>query len=834
MAAVEEGHVDTERATIKVIGRDRVGKTCFVDSLADNEFTVDRHSTETVSVKTLISWKDVNNYKLDEHLDKILAKEMAARTDSGEQTTSALSLFGQGLRHWLVDIPLNGLRWLVSRVGRVFGRETGPAPGSARNEVEAETDDDYESVLSEVSLSDQDEKRLTALVTKFREDEGVMRTETDFRVMHVWDFPGQPLFWMMLSCLLLTQASPNDITFFMLLFDLSRPLSDRAKESEYSDAQHGLLACPGPFDWIKTEGDFIGYLLMMLHIAGPNTHSGDLVRDVGGVLLPAVFAVGTHAGEKEAQDILEEQKIQFGKILDTNVTNNCDYRAHVIKPGTETEVDSRFFCVDNKKSGTGEQDSTVVNIRHCVDCMCTEFWNKLGSKHRRVPLKFVRLEKVAYKLVGFLVTGMCGLAMLRRLARDVCRITSEEEFILALKFLTSLAVLFYFPDVAELNQFVIIDPAWLFKVVCAFVSAKKPVPPILENAWKKLESSGVMSGQLAVHLLKECGVKESQYVAVLQLLRWLGIASSLDEVDDEPSTMSIESRLFVPCRIISDTPREWSGLHYEKCLPPPLIFRPDNVGHFPEPLFVHFITYLAVTHTVHDQNSFQRDLYRFPLGNNLQLEVRYHQRRYVIASLSTVSGGPVRDRSVLAPFCSSLRVLLCEKLHNARQLGMAGFQFDTCFQLHPTYDGVADLQPDELVSLKDYSLDPNLAILTKASNGDAVHTDVCPSLSMWFHAKTESQTALNCSPDQFFRVVISQGVARWYSIGCALGFGDGKIQSLTSDKPSHEDKLLAIINSRTNDVGEERTCQELYDACRTIPRPILEIVMDALKKPYKS
>ena len=521
-----DGYVDVERTSIKVMGRDRVGKTCFADSLADKPFCPEQVSTDTVSVRTMIMpaksnvWAEVEDSDTMQYLDKAMAKGillhqqrlnqspleeetsttapgLAALQPSKTVTDSGglLPKFGSRLRnlfrgkgerssHSTITRPQSELATSQASAGRL-GNVLPPAA------------DDHD-IISITAASQSDEALVYSLVEKLRSDPDLEKEETSLRVVKVWDFPGQPLFWSMLSGLLHTDPSPYNVAVCMLLFKMSRLLSDSAQEPVFVDCQHGPLA--QPLHWIEKEGDFIRYLLMAIRISQKDPPMDSHIGEIEGVLSPAVFAVATHADEGGAQ---ENEKRQ-NEVL-TQLLEKSGYDAHVVSPSKESDV--KFFKVDNTKSGSLTGDETVREICSRVENMSHAFFKKRGK--RLVPLKFVRLEKLIYKVVSMLGRGLVKVEMLRQLAKRLCHIR-DEEFVVALKSLTNFAVLLHFPDVVQLNELVAISPQWLFNVMAAFASVEKP-DPYLRPDWRKLKEEGIMSWRLAEYLLKSHGVHEDEY-----------------------------------------------------------------------------------------------------------------------------------------------------------------------------------------------------------------------------------------------------------------------------------------------------------------------------------
>ena len=80
------------------------------------------------------------------------------------------------------------------------------------------------------------------------------------------------------------------------------------------------------------------------------------------------------------------------------------------------------------------------------------------------------------------------------------------------------------------------------------------------------------------------------------------------------------------------------------------------------------------------------------------------------------------------------------------------------------------------------------------------------------------------------RAVLKRGRDQWFSLGIELGFSEVEISSICHDKPSHADKLLAIILQKVKQEGEEAAVALLLEACKSIPSPIYGAVRDAQRQ----
>lgn len=809
-----DGEVDVEYVNIKVVGRDGAGKSRFADSLADKDFskrpTVDTStetvttSTEIVEVRTMMTssngWKEADQQSdTENHVDKTLARGIVDYRPKSPTQDDTVPFDTQARNETLPILPR----------GSEIDPDGSQIPAAKRRREE-----------NEEMLSVYDEEEMSSLVEKFRNDPKIMRAEKAVQVMQVWDIPGQKVFWIILSVLLLVQPSPFNFNVVMLVFNLCHMLNSKARCSVFVDGQHGSLPQEEHVlrPWVESEGDFISYFLTLLKVAG--TNCSNII--IEGVKLPAVFGIGTHADLQEARENIQEQSEQFTEIVDAS-----GYSDHLVFPNVDDHDKENMFCVDNTKSGQGEKqsrDSTVAEVCRCVQGMSREFFKKHG---RRVKLKYVRLLKIILKL--FETCGMCKVSKVKGLARELCGIVDAKQFLEALQFVSSIAFALFFSEIEQLNEWVI-SPQWLFNVQAAFVTVKRPNKQFNKD-WKTVKSTGIMSWKLAQHLFEKQKVKKDEYPVVLLLFSHLGLLSP--RITDERNigmmpSVTVGNDFFVPFLIEEDEP--WAGLAMsdfasmkDAVLPPPLIFRPKGVDIFPANIYLHFITKLVFNFP--HVPKLRKNVCVFRLSYGLKLEVAYHAIRYVVVTVSSTRKSLDADKNTISLYCSALLIRLRQLLHQATQLGTAGFQFEVYFQA-PSERPVFCVNKDDLVSLEKY---PGFDALVTEKECD-VDNDDCPKLVMWF--KSESDEFLNSDDATVIRrAIVHYGKDQWYRFGLALGYNHTEIKANTDEQPNTEDKLQALISLlEQKEGGEIKAIKKLLQACRLIPSPIIESVENELKK----
>jgi hypothetical protein len=93
---------------------------------------------------------------------------------------------------------------------------------------------------------------------------------------------------------------------------------------------------------------------------------------------------------------------------------------------------------------------------------------------------------------------------------------------------------------------------------------------------------------------------------------------------------------------------------------------------------------------------------------------------------------------------------------------------------------------------------------------------VFPPISSSSTSRTIVNAVLRCGSD------------RWYELAFRMGFSDAEINALSFEKPAVSSKLLAIINKKVQQVGQETAEKILLQACREIHPPIYGAVCDSV------
>jgi hypothetical protein len=98
-------------------------------------------------------------------------------------------------------------------------------------------------------------------------------------------------------------------------------------------------------------------------------------------------------------------------------------------------------------------------------------------------------------------------------------------------------------------------------------------------------------------------------------------------------------------------------------------------------------------------------------------------------------------------------------------------------------------------------------------------------------AKSCSQQSVgNCDAETLFQAVVSCGCEQWYSLGIALGYSSCEMDVMTSGVLDHAGKIKVVFNRTVDHIGEKAAVERVLEACRCIPHPIIDDVVDSLLK----
>ena len=316
-------------------------------------------------------------------------------------------------------------------------------------------------------------KEVTELIEKLLQVDG---NEKDSEGIYsvLWDFGGQSVYYVTHSVFLTVRA------IYFLVYNLSwgpdEVAKRQVKQGVFRTVQDGFCD--------RTNRDYLN--IWMSSVSG--LVSQDEVTQEAATCemlserLPPVFLVCTHADEpykgKDPEEIARE--------LFTSLKAKS-YGKHLLD----------YFCVDNTKSGGGEECPSVTRLRKVV----LDVVKQLPQMKEVLPIKWLKYEKA---LQGMLQDDWKWISRDEawRIAHEECGISNEEQFEALLTFLHDQRTLIHFGDTRELRKIVILDPQWLidiFKKIIAIKPTERKGRKF-EELWLKLETTGILDERLLQHV----------------------------------------------------------------------------------------------------------------------------------------------------------------------------------------------------------------------------------------------------------------------------------------------------------------------------------------------
>ena len=595
--ALSEGRTCIKRVPIMLIGQDRSGKTSLAKSLKGERFNPEEDSTIGIDidpshfkVSTEI-WKPGEKdeqrnveraWSYEHHAARLVVqhlseKKSAPKEESLESDESEL-------------VPVESVEVSVSEaiVSTSCARDENMVDSCSQSEEDlypipaasvASNTSSHDSVSNSVpedslvgsdsisisqdhTISDQSPAGdiqtvpddVASLVEVFlREDKDLEREEDIYSVL--WDFGGQTVYYTTHPLFLTSRA------IYLLVNDLSRPLHDKAK----SVMKQGMFTKLQDSFRLKTNADYLDFWMSSVASLAiqDESHSkktkSDLLPE-----LPPVFLVCTHADKPcDGGDPRELGRMVFGHL------QTKPYKTHL----------HDVFIVDNTKSGHELECPDVLRLRHEIRAVAKE----LPHMKEAVPIKWLKFEKEmqAKKDEG---NKWISLEETKEVAREVCNVFDEEEFITLLNFLHDQRVLIHFDETPELSKMVVLDTQWLINVfkevitIRPFDSKEKK----FKELWFRLEKEGVLEEPLLEHVWGPLYREEDTCQSLIAIMEKFSLLCSWPSSDG-----SRGKQYLVPSMLMSHPPDEIMELIESAEIPS--LFLKFETGQVPPGLFPRLV-----------------------------------------------------------------------------------------------------------------------------------------------------------------------------------------------------------------------------------------------------
>ena len=783
LEAIGKGKMNIARMNLDLVGAVEAGKSSLSDSLTNEIFIDKRESSKGASVIYMVGIANAtvtdskSNSDIDKHRSHSLGRGgcvLAQDTDGKPTESKAKLLRGQSLSESesgqgsisTPSVTVANLELMSSRSGVEDGKEdtstlsddvqSNSLPSTGKpSQVEGINKQVLDFQKEFKAAKDLTEDRAT-VIKSLKNDPEERRKQTDLIYISVCDRGGQQHFLPIHTALM---ANCNEFIpkAYLLVFDLTKRLGDVAAVTYRAKRAGKKKEVQIPHTQQKTSEQIIGQWASAVELAHPKSEmrSGKFqqkkMKPYLGYLKvrrgPPMFVIGTHYDEivkdgDEGKELVRTQEETIRKLLAKH-----EYTERVVQVEGKNEV---IFKVDNTRSGTDRTDPMVNLMRKQIFEMAKAY--SCSSDVMATPLPYVVLEH------GLLNVSqpqgpdsacdsnhkIVNLNDIVHLAKEYCNIEDGDRCQTALKYLSSVGAIFYFFKVACLRDKVFPDPQWLVEVMSTFVTIldDDEVGCAFTHDLGKLKETGVMSRELAEHLLKnrqELGVRPKHYNTIFQLLHLFDIfyphrASAKLSVDDA-------EKFDVPCLLDvdykEDTAWELSGAVDSTPQPPSLIFKPDNVDFFPEQLFFRLLSRTAYEFPESPKLKRNRIQVYFD-DSRLKLELLYHHTgQYVIATVEPGNKGRPPTAEIFNRQCAHVRQFLLWQLNDAKQLqnGMSGFRYQVYFQ-HGKKPHIKDVDEDSLYCLPDCYKRPKV-IRNLISKLPLYEDDILSlSVNLWYSPET--------------------------------------------------------------------------------------------------
>ena len=453
--AIEEGKISVKRVPIMFIGQGQSGKTSLKRSLKGEEFNPEESST--VGIET-----DPSYFKVSKEVWKM--GEATHEQDSNMEPFSYEKHAAQYIVNSLKkNKRQNTPKPSASRYHNATEKSRGP---SSLNDDDVSSGDSNNSALKVTAMPEGIVSLVTKLLQVVRVDE-----DKDEIFSTLWDFGGQSVYYST-HPLFLTRGA-----IYLLVYNLSRD----PEEKPTSQVKRGLFKSIKDVLSKKSNMDYLNFWMSSVSSLVPNSekpHETPSTSMQPELLQPPVILVFTHADKPyKGADPEELASEIFGNLKEKS------YGKQILD----------FFVVDNTKSGSKEECEGVIRLRKGV----LDTAKKLPQLKEVIPIKWLKFEKAVKEMVEQ-ERKWIYVEDAKRIALEVCGISTEEHFLTMLNLLHDQRILIHFDDTPELNKIVILDPQWLvdvFKKVITIPPFKKSKREHREQ-WKKLEEKGILEKKL--------------------------------------------------------------------------------------------------------------------------------------------------------------------------------------------------------------------------------------------------------------------------------------------------------------------------------------------------
>ena len=325
---------------------------------------------------------------------------------------------------------------------------------------------------------------------EIKEAKSVVAETSDGIDTVIWDFAGQSVYDG-LHCMFL-----KDYSVIAIVFDASQDLHEPSKCRDSSKDPY-----TEPSINPKTTGcKSVCYWLKTLHSIccrkdGKSLHARSN-------FVPTVFFIATHIDKIGDDEAIKKKKHQIIDQL-VDMLREHDIAQHLagIELGLREALEKFCFFISNKVRDKNEFDRLKCELIQASQYI-------LNKEH---PLIYIDMERKLFKQEKPVITVEDFHAI--AIDSGFSAAIQSEEFKGALKYFHSKGTILHFPDTELLQDFVVLSPQWLTKLISYVIVAHPYMTSGSrhDKQYDRLQKQGILLEDFIVHMTQKFNENEQQF-----------------------------------------------------------------------------------------------------------------------------------------------------------------------------------------------------------------------------------------------------------------------------------------------------------------------------------
>ncbi|XP_070536673.1 uncharacterized protein [Ptychodera flava] len=454
--------IKTKRGRVMIVGQFGVGKTSLKRSLFKEEFNPRHDSTRGIELVRFSI--DISNF--------------FAVADKTKGTPTQVAMRG---------LLADEMRDILQKRQRRQSKKSTPnhnfaAPQRVDEDIGVAVDEEKKPFLDKETTVHKDELEVPGLLSQLTlngEDEQTLLEHLNVNTVAMdmnsfcdfglWDFAGQSIYYTT------HQVFLDNKSIYILVADASRDLDDDCPMDECES--RGERQC-----W-KKKMKYKDYLTFWLNSIHTCSKKSTEKLDINGQKYssPLVILVATKKDE-----LSQDEQDEF--VHDVRL-----YLAEACEEAFDAHVFQETFMVDNRKSGTEEEDPEIERLRECLKEV-----SEVPIFTEDVPVRWLRLELVL-KALKDLNKHVVTISFFKNTAAKLG--IGEEESEKVLEYFHKTGITYHFEDL------LVLEAKWLTTILGRVISIKLgDVPfkhPKKERFLIDLRRHGILHEELLDLLLEE-------------------------------------------------------------------------------------------------------------------------------------------------------------------------------------------------------------------------------------------------------------------------------------------------------------------------------------------